>query len=179
MMTTKQLLDLWGEGKNSFKADPPNAMLSGNGQDVSIVILESITIDQGMLVYSLVHSLPQSANVERARMLSDMVLVIDYYDCKACSSNTELQQPTVTELRGIGREGYHVRQAGTMREASRGSPRPLKILATQKSPVRSSKYLLGKHDLVHPFLGFYPQWKSQGLSLIDDLISKRHNLSMG
>ena len=63
------------------------------------------------------------------------------------------------------------RQAGTMREASRGSPRPLKILATQNPPVRSSKYLLGKHDLVHPFLGFYPQWKSQGLSLIDDLIT--------
>ena len=79
MMTTKQLLDLWGEGKNSFMADPPNAVLSGNGQDASIVILESITIDQGMQVYSLVHSLPQSANVEGARMLSDMALVIDYF----------------------------------------------------------------------------------------------------
>ena len=31
MMKAGQLQDVWGEGKNSFKDDPPNAVLSASG----------------------------------------------------------------------------------------------------------------------------------------------------
>ena len=76
MMTAKQLHDLWGEGKNCFKADPPNAALSGNGLDASIVIVESMTIDNGQLVYSLVPTDLNNTSPQPVR-LKDMVLIID------------------------------------------------------------------------------------------------------
>ena len=56
VMTAKHLQDLRGDSKNSFKADPPNAVLSGNGQDAIIIIIESMTIDQGLIIYRLVYN---------------------------------------------------------------------------------------------------------------------------
>ena len=48
-MTAKQLQDSWGEGSNSFKEDPPNAVLSAKGVDASIVIIQGFEISQGQL----------------------------------------------------------------------------------------------------------------------------------
>ena len=76
MMTTKQLLDLWGEGKNSFKADPPNAVLSANGFDAPIVILESMIINKELLTYTLVQTDPSTPSLKGGQ-LKDVVLTID------------------------------------------------------------------------------------------------------
>ena len=77
MMTTKQLLDLWGEGKNSFKADPPNAVLSANGFDARIVILESMIINKELLTYTLVQTDPSTPS-PKGGQLKDAVATIDY-----------------------------------------------------------------------------------------------------
>ena len=77
MMTTKQLLDLWGEGKNSFKADPPNAVLSANGFDARIVILESMIINKELLTYTLVQTDPSTPS-PKGGQLKDAVVTIDY-----------------------------------------------------------------------------------------------------
>ena len=76
MMTTKQLLDLWGEGKNSFKADPPNAVLSANGFDARIVILESIIINNERLAYTLVQTDPSTPSLKGINM-AHVILTID------------------------------------------------------------------------------------------------------
>ena len=57
-MTTADFVDLWGEGSNSFVADPPNAVLSflADGddvpQDVVVVIKEPVLHDQ-QLTYTV------------------------------------------------------------------------------------------------------------------------------
>ena len=79
MMTTKQLLDLWGEGKNSFKADPPNAVLSANGFDARIVILESMIINKEQLTYTLVQTDPSTSPALKGGQLKDAVVTIDQY----------------------------------------------------------------------------------------------------
>ena len=78
MVTAKQLQDLWGEGKNSFKADPPNAVLSANGVDARLVILESITTDNDALTYTLVIT-HQNKGLQALQGVhfKDMVLTID------------------------------------------------------------------------------------------------------
>ena len=76
MITAKQLLDLWGEGKNSFKADPPNAVLSASGFDARIVILKSLTIDDGLLTYTLILPHLRDSSLKGGQ-LKDMVLTID------------------------------------------------------------------------------------------------------
>ena len=75
-MTVKQLKDLWGEGSNSFKTDPPNAVLSAEGVDASIVIIEGYEITEGQLVLTLV-GVASSASAAN-QVYSDIVLVIDY-----------------------------------------------------------------------------------------------------
>ena len=76
MITAKQLQDVWGEGKNSFKADPPNAVLSASGFDVRIVILESMTIDDGQLIYTLVQNDKNNLSLQGGQ-LKDVVVTID------------------------------------------------------------------------------------------------------
>ena len=78
MMTTKQLLDLWGEGKNSFKADPPNAVLSANGFDARIVILESMIINNEQLTYTLVQTDPSTPSLKGINR-THVILTIDVY----------------------------------------------------------------------------------------------------
>ena len=77
MMTTKQLLDLWGEGKNSFKADPPNAVLSASGFDARIVILESMIINNEQLTYTLVQTDPSTPSLKGINM-AHVILTIDW-----------------------------------------------------------------------------------------------------
>jgi len=76
MMKAKQLQDLWGEGENSFKADPPNAVLSASGFDARIVILKSLTIDDGQLTYTLVQTDPSPPSLKGGQ-LKDAVVTID------------------------------------------------------------------------------------------------------
>ena len=74
-MTVKQLQQLWGEGKNSFKTDAPNAVLSAEGVDASIVIIEGYEITEGQLVLTLVGVAP-SASVDN-QAYSETRIVID------------------------------------------------------------------------------------------------------
>ena len=97
MISTKQLLDSWGEGKNSFKADPPNAVLSANGFDARIVILESMIINNEQLTYTLVQTDPSSAPLKGGQ-LKDVVVTIDGGNCASDGTNYAIQ----TCYSGIG-----------------------------------------------------------------------------
>ena len=77
MMTAKQLYNLWGERTNSFKDDPPNAVLSANGFDVRIVILESMTIDNGVLTYILIKTDQSQGATLQPDNLEQAILTID------------------------------------------------------------------------------------------------------
>ena len=90
MITSKQLQDMWGEGKNSFKADPPNAVLSASGFDTTIVILEAMTVTDGKLTYLLVLTDPSHKAVLQGGQLKDVVLTIDgchasFWTSKICA----------------------------------------------------------------------------------------------
>ena len=57
-MTTTDFVELWGEGDNSFEADPPNAVLSfvepGNDAPTdAVVVIKKPTLDDGQLSYSI------------------------------------------------------------------------------------------------------------------------------
>ncbi len=77
MITTKQLHDMWGEGKNSFKTDPLNAVLSASGLDERIVILHSMTTDNGQLTYTLVLKDDLVDTSLKGGAFKDLVITID------------------------------------------------------------------------------------------------------
>ena len=57
-MTTADFVELWGEGDNSFEADPPNAVLSvvESGTDApadAVVVIKKPMLDDGRLSYSI------------------------------------------------------------------------------------------------------------------------------
>jgi hypothetical protein len=57
-MATTDFVDLWGEGENSFEADPPNAVLSfvDAGADAptdAVVVIKKPTLASGHLSYSI------------------------------------------------------------------------------------------------------------------------------
>ncbi len=57
-MTTADFVELWGEGDNSFEADPPNAVLSfvEPGADAptdAVVVIKNPTLKNGQLSYSV------------------------------------------------------------------------------------------------------------------------------
>ena len=57
-MTTADFVELWGEGDNSFEADPPNAVLSfvEPGADAptdAVIVIKKPTLEDGQLSYSV------------------------------------------------------------------------------------------------------------------------------
>lgn len=57
-MTTADFVELWGEGDNSFEADPPNAVLSflepgGDVPDEVVVVIREPRLDGGELSYAV------------------------------------------------------------------------------------------------------------------------------
>ena len=57
-MATVDFVDLWGEGENSFAADPPNAVLSflDPGADVpddAVIVIKEPVLTDGNLAYSI------------------------------------------------------------------------------------------------------------------------------
>ena len=57
-MATSDFIDLWGEGENSFEADPPNAVLAflEPGDDVpedAVVVIRAPRLQDGRLSYSI------------------------------------------------------------------------------------------------------------------------------
>lgn len=57
-MTTAEFVELWGEGDNSFEADPPNAVLSflESGDDAptdAVIVIKNPTLSDGQLSYSV------------------------------------------------------------------------------------------------------------------------------
>ena len=57
-MTTADFVELWGEGDNSFEADPPNAVLSfvEPGADAptdAVVVIKKPMLENGQLSYSV------------------------------------------------------------------------------------------------------------------------------
>ena len=83
-ITGKRLLKLWHEGKNSFKQDPPNAVLSGANKKPIIVILTGMESTKDSIKYhlSFTHNAATKANIVRApRHIDNLVLTIDNYNC--------------------------------------------------------------------------------------------------
>ena len=64
IMTAEQLKDLWGESTNSFKSDPPNAVLLANEVDASIVIIESYTLENNLITLNIVSSYSYDGLIE-------------------------------------------------------------------------------------------------------------------
>ena len=57
-MTTTDFVELWGEGDNSFEADPPNAVLSFVEPDAdtptdAVVVITNPSLKDGQLSYSI------------------------------------------------------------------------------------------------------------------------------
>ena len=52
-ITGEALQKLWPIGKNSFKKDPPNAVLSGSGIKTQIVILNGIQVTKELVQYPI------------------------------------------------------------------------------------------------------------------------------
>jgi len=57
-MTTAEFVELWGEGDNSFEADPPNAVLSflEPGADAptdAVIVIKNPNLSDGQLSYSV------------------------------------------------------------------------------------------------------------------------------
>lgn len=57
-MTTADFVELWGEGDNSFEADPPNAVLAfaAPGDDVpedAVVVIQQPRLERGDLIYAI------------------------------------------------------------------------------------------------------------------------------
>ena len=57
-MTTTDFVDLWGEGDNSFEADPPNAVLSfvephADTPTDAVVVITNPSLKDGQLSYSV------------------------------------------------------------------------------------------------------------------------------
>ena len=57
-MTTAEFVELWGEGDNSFEADPPNAVLSflEPGDDAptdAVIVIKNPSLNDGQLSYSV------------------------------------------------------------------------------------------------------------------------------
>ena len=57
-MTTAEFVELWGEGDNSFEADPPNAVLSflEPGDDAptdAVIVIKDPSLSDGQLSYSV------------------------------------------------------------------------------------------------------------------------------
>ena len=57
-MATTDFVELWGEGDNSFEADPPNAVLSflepgGDAPDDAVVVIRKPRLSDGRLSYSV------------------------------------------------------------------------------------------------------------------------------
>ena len=57
-MTTADFVELWGEGDNSFEADPPNAVLSfvEPGADAptdAVIVIKKPTLKNGQLSYAI------------------------------------------------------------------------------------------------------------------------------
>lgn len=52
-ISVNDLAEIWGEGENSFRIDPPNAVLSAIDLKPQIVILKSIKVSQGAVSYLL------------------------------------------------------------------------------------------------------------------------------
>ena len=57
-MTTADFVELWGEGDNSFEADPPNAVLSfvEPGADAptdAVIVIKKPSLNDGQLSYSV------------------------------------------------------------------------------------------------------------------------------
>ena len=57
-MTTAEFVELWGEGDNSFEADPPNAVLSfveptADAPTDAVIVIKKPSLKDGQLSYSV------------------------------------------------------------------------------------------------------------------------------
>ena len=70
-ITGKDLAADWSEGSNSFKVDPPNAVLSGSGMKAQIIILSSIHVKARHVIFGL------AGYTGGHRLLADTTVAID------------------------------------------------------------------------------------------------------
>ena len=67
-ISATDLKKLWPLGKNSLKADPPNAVLSAQGHNAQIVVLHGITVKNNTVSFHINLTNTQNTWLERLRM---------------------------------------------------------------------------------------------------------------
>ena len=86
-ITGNDLQKIWGEGKNSFAVDPPNAVLSAGNQKPVIVVLDGMQVDKAQVTFYF-----SSTHVLSAGQLNKISLTVDGCNnpdcCGACIPHT-------------------------------------------------------------------------------------------
>ena len=81
-ITGGELQKIWGEGKNSFADDPPNAVLSAANQKPVIVVLDGMQVDKSQVTFYFA-----STHVLSAGLLNTLTIVIDERYCRCLSGS--------------------------------------------------------------------------------------------
>ena len=74
-MTADQLKDLWSLGSNSFKSDPPNAVLMAKGHKAQIIVLRGITVNNETVTFDV--NLTDRIGSLKNGLLENISLVVD------------------------------------------------------------------------------------------------------
>ena len=72
-ITGKNLAADWSVGSNSFKVDPPNAVLSANGMKAEIIILSSMQVKGRQIIFGL-HGTPKYSCLDQLTITVDTLL---------------------------------------------------------------------------------------------------------
>ena len=80
-ITGKNLAADWSVGSNSFKVDPPNAVLSANGMKAEIIILSSMQVKGQHIIFGL-HGTPRNIYKNTGLLhMNQLTLTIDDGTC--------------------------------------------------------------------------------------------------
>lgn len=80
----KELKQLWSQGSNNFKQDPPNAVLSSHNNEPRIIILKSVHVNGDTISYRF--TTDKLFNIKTGN-IQKVVLTIDEQKLYSCSSS--------------------------------------------------------------------------------------------
>ena len=75
-ISATDLKKLWGTGTNSFESDPPNAVLTAQGQKAQIIVLKGMTVDHATVSY-IIHLTDRAIGSINKSSLANITLVTD------------------------------------------------------------------------------------------------------
>ena len=75
-ISAMDLKDLWGRGSDSFKSDPPNAVLMAKNHKAQIIVLRGITVTNEAVTFNVYLTHRSIGSIKNGR-LGNISLVID------------------------------------------------------------------------------------------------------